>query len=218
MKLHEIFLSCIFATKKLFMKKIIWLLLIVFTTGCSQQKKPIVGETKFQKEQNAMFKDASRSPLKDKDRENFESLDFFKYDSTFLVKAELKRTPDTEFFNMKTTTDRVSRERIYGVLTFTIHEEIYNLNVYQGEENMQTEGFEDYLFLPFLDATNGESTYGGGRYIDLRIPEGDSMEIDFNSAYNPYCVYNEKYSCPIVPRVNYLPIKIEAGVKNYKKD
>ena len=199
------------------MKNIRFLLLIIITISCSQ-KKPILGETKFQKEQNAMFKDASRSPLKDKDRETFESLDFFTYDSTFLVKAELKRTPDTEFFNMKTTTDRVSRERIYGILAFKINDKEYSLNVYQGKENMQTKGFEDYLFLPFLDATNGESTYGGGRYIDLRIPEGDSMEIDFNSAYNPYCVYNEKYSCPIVPRVNYLPIKIEAGVKNYKKN
>jgi len=200
------------------MKKISWLLLMVVTIGCSQQKKPLIGETKFQKEKNAFFKDASTSPLKDKDRENFESLDFFEYDSTFLVIADLRRTPNTEFFNMKTTTDRMSKERIYGVLTFNINDETYNLNVYQGEENMQTEGFEDYLFLPFLDTTNGDSSYGGGRYIDLRIPEGDSMEIDFNSAYNPYCVYNEKYSCPIVPRVNYLSIKIEAGVKNYVKN
>lgn len=200
------------------MKKFGWLFFIIVTIGCSQQKKPLLGETEFQKEQNAFFKDASTSPLKDKDRESFESLEFFEYDSTFLVVAELKRTPDTEFFNMKTTTDRVSKERIYGILTFKLNGETYNLNVYQGKENMQTEGFEDYLFLPFLDTTNGESSYGGGRYIDLRIPESDSMEIDFNSAYNPYCVYNEKYSCPIVPRVNYLPIKIEAGVKNYKKD
>ncbi|TJY37303.1 DUF1684 domain-containing protein [Pontimicrobium aquaticum] len=200
------------------MKRFSWLLIVVIIVGCSQQKKPILGETKFQKEQNALFKDASTSPLSDRDRENFESLDFFKYDSTFLVKAELKRTPDTKFFNMKTTTDRVSKERVYGIVTFKISDKTYSLNIYQGEENMQTEGFEDYLFLPFLDATNGESTYGGGRYIDLRIPESDSIEIDFNSAYNPYCVYNEKYSCPIVPRVNYLPIKIEAGVKNYAKD
>lgn len=199
------------------MKYLKILILFVVVFSCSQ-KKPILGKTEHQKEQNAFFKDASTSPLIDKDRENFEGLEFFKYDSTFLVVADLKRTPDTEFFNMKTTTDRVSRERIYGVLTFKISEETFNLNIYQGEENMETEGFEDYLFLPFLDATNGESTYGGGRYIDMKIPDGDSIEIDFNSAYNPYCVYNEKYSCPIVPRVNYLPIQINAGVKNYKKD
>jgi uncharacterized protein (DUF1684 family) len=82
---------------------------------------------------------------------------------------------------------------------------------------MNTEGLEDYLFLPFLDDTNGETTYGGGRYIDLRIPKGDSMEIDFNRAYNPYCVYNDKYSCPIVPRDNYIDLKVEAGLKMFEK-
>ena len=58
---------------------------------------------------------------------------------------------------------------------------------------MTKKGFEDYLFLPFLDDTNGDTTYGGGRYIDLRIPEGNTIEIDFNKAYNPYCAYNEKF-------------------------
>ena len=72
-------------------------------------------------------------------------------------------------------------------------------------------------FLPFLDETNGETTYGGGRYIETRIPEGDVLTIDFNKAFNPYCAYNEKYSCPIVPRENYLRIAITAGVKKYKK-
>ena len=90
------------------------------------------------------------------------------------------------------------------------------MNIYQGEENMQTEGLEDYLFMPFLDDTNGTTSYAGGRYIDLRIPEGDSIIIDFNTAYNPYCAYNEKFSCPIVPRGNYLPIEIKAGLKAYK--
>jgi uncharacterized protein (DUF1684 family) len=81
---------------------------------------------------------------------------------------------------------------------------------------MQQEGMEDYLFLPFLDETNGFETYGGGRYLDLRIPVGDTIEIDFNTAYNPFCAYNEKYSCPIVPRENYLQTRIEAGVKAFK--
>ena len=82
---------------------------------------------------------------------------------------------------------------------------------------MKEEGYEDYLFLPFLDDTNGEESYGGGRYIDCRIPEGDTIEIDFNKAYNPYCAYNENYSCPIVPRENYLAIEVKAGVKVFKK-
>jgi uncharacterized protein (DUF1684 family) len=73
------------------------------------------------------------------------------------------------------------------------------------------------LFLPFLDNSNGGDSYGGGRYIDLRIPSDNELDIDFNTAYNPYCAYNEKYSCPIVPRVNYLDLEVRAGVKVFLK-
>lgn len=191
--------------------------LVLLLMSCTQEKRPLLGETDYQKEQNAKFKDATTSPLTDKDRKDFKGLEFFKFDSTYIVKAALKRTPESEWFNMKTTTERLSKERVFGQLTFEINDESFNLNVYQGEENMQTEGLEDYLFLPFLDDTNGEESYGGGRYIDLRIPESDSITIDFNKAYNPICVYNEKFSCPIVPRINYLPIEINAGVKMYAK-
>jgi len=83
-------------------------------------------------------------------------------------------------------------------------------------ELKEDEGYEDYLFLPFTDATNGNETYGGGRYIDLSIPNGDQIVIDFNKAYNPYCTYNKKYSCPIVPSQNALDIEIFAGVKAFK--
>ena len=82
---------------------------------------------------------------------------------------------------------------------------------------MKREGLEDYLFLPFIDDTNGEESYGGGRYIDLRIPEGDTIVIDFNKSYNPYCAYNDKYSCPIVPRINYLALEVRAGVMAFNK-
>ena len=71
------------------------------------------------------------------------------------------------------------------------------------------------MFLPFTDAGNGDESYGGGRYIELRIPEKDTIIIDFNKAYNPYCAYNHKYSCPIPPIENNIPIEIKAGVKKY---
>lgn len=193
------------------------LFLLVFVMACAQDKRPLKGETAFQKEINAEYKDASKSPLKAKDRKHFEGLDFFKFDSTYIVTATLKRTPNSEWFNMKTTTSRVSKERVFGVLTFKLKGNLYSLNVYQGEDTMKREGLEDYLFLPFLDETNGIESYGGGRYIDARIPEGNTMIIDFNKAYNPYCAYNDKYSCPIVPRQNYLKTKVEAGVKAFGK-
>jgi uncharacterized protein (DUF1684 family) len=199
------------------MKNLLLLFVFLLSLGCAQEKKALAGETEFQKELNAEYKDASKSPLKAKDRKKFEGLDFFKFDSVYLVKATLKRRPGSEWFNMKTTTSRVSPERVFGVLTFELKGTTYTLNVYQGKDTMKSEGFEDYLFLPFLDHTNGEGSYGGGRYIDLRIPDSETMTIDFNTAYNPYCVYNEKYSCPIVPRVNYLDLEVKAGVRVFKK-
>ena len=198
--------------------RILVVLLIAFSfVNCTHNEKQVLDETPFQKKMNAEYKDASKSPLKKKDLKVFKSLDFFPFDSTFIVEASLKRTRDTEWFNMKTTTDRLSKERIFGILSFELQGQSFKLNVYQGEELMEEEGFKDYLFLPFIDNTNGTSTYAGGRYIDLRIPDGDTIEIDFNSAYNPYCAYNEKYSCPLVPRVNALDINVNAGIKVFKK-
>jgi uncharacterized protein (DUF1684 family) len=192
---------------------------LLFTIlSCAQDKQVIPGDTEFQKEINAEFKDASTSPLKNKDRKDFKGLEFFKVDSAYVVKAKFERTPEESPFEMKTTTDRLPVYVKYGVVTFNLKGQEHQLNVYQNQDLMEKEGFEDYLFLPFIDDTNGEETYGGGRYIDLRIPEGDEMVIDFNRAYNPYCAYNEKYSCPIVPRESYLALKVEAGVKAFHKD
>ena len=199
------------------MKNLFYLLILISALSCAQEKQPLLGDTDWQREQNADFKDASKSPLKAKDRKTFRTLDFYKFDANFVVTATLERTPDSEWFKMKTTTDRVSKERVYGVLSFQLNGNTYRLDVYQGQDLMQKKGFEDYLFLPFIDNTNGDTTYGGGRYMDLRIPEGDTLTLDFNQAYNPFCAYNEKFSCPIVPRNNYVDESIEAGVKAFVK-
>ena len=199
------------------MKNILLFIVAITALNCSQGKEPILGETEFQIKKNAEFKDASTSPLKDKDRKNFKSLDFYKFDSTYVVKAHFERTPDETPFEMKTTTDRLPIYVKYGVVTFNLKGNEYQLNIYQNQDLIKKEGFEEYLFLPFLDNTNGEETYGGGRDIDLSVPEGDEMEIDFNKAYNPYCAYNEKYSCPIVPRENYIGLNVKAGVKAFEK-
>lgn len=200
------------------MRHYLFLLLLITTAlSCAQDKRPIAGETEFQREINAEYKDATTSPLKDNDRKNFKGLDFFKFDSTFVVKATFTRTPDEEVFKMKTTTNRLPEYVKYGVVSFELNGERHQLNIYQNQGLIKKEEYKDYLFLPFLDNTNGEESYGGGRYIDMRIPEGDAIEIDFNKAYNPYCAYNEKYSCPIVPRENYLDLEVRAGVKAFDK-
>lgn len=171
----------------------------------------------FQQTLNEEFRDPNTSPLPDRYRKDFEGLNFFRPDSSFRVVAKFVRTPDAVPFLMPTTTKRKSKEVVYGIASFSLMGADFELEVYQNQELMLKEEYRDYLFLPFLDNTNGEETYGGGRYIDLSIPEGNTLIIDFNKAYNPYCAYNKKYSCPIVPRVNYLNTRVAAGVKAFKK-
>jgi len=72
------------------------------------------------------------------------------------------------------------------------------------------------LFLGFADDTSGNTSYGGGRYLDVGEIKGDRLILDFNLAYNPYCAYSDKFLCPFPPKENILPVKIEAGEKDYK--
>jgi len=202
---------------KTYINNFLYLLFTVVIFSCSEGKEPIPGDTQYQKEINAKFKDASTSPLKDVDRKNFKGLDFFKFDSTYVVKAKFERTPSETPFEMKTTTERLALYVKYGTVTFNLKGKDHHLNVYQNQDLVNKEGYEAYLFLPFLDNTNGEDSYGGGRYIDLEIPDGNELVIDFNKAYNPLCAYNEKYSCPIVPLENYLELRVEAGVKAFNE-
>lgn len=173
---------------------------------------------KFQQELNEEFKDPETSPLPDRYRKNFESLKFFEPDTAYVVEAQFLRTPEALPFLMPTTTDRKSKEVVYGIAHFNLNGQKWQLEIYQNEELMLEEGYEDYLFLPFTDLTNGKETYTGGRYIDLRIPLGDKITIDFNKAYNPYCAYNKKYSCPIVPSVNALETRVVAGVMAFEDE
>ncbi|MGC6430890.1 MAG: DUF1684 domain-containing protein [Jejuia sp.] len=193
------------------------LVLALFSTSCSQKKRPLKGDTPYQKELNAFFKDASTSPLKKKDLKNFEGLDFFKFDSTYIVTANLKRTPNEQPFEMKTTTDRKPIYVKYGELTFTLKQQNFKLDIFKELPEETEEAHDAYLFLPFLDETNALESYGGGRYINTEVPQDNTLIIDFNTAYNPYCAYNDKYSCPIVPRQNYLKTRVEAGVKGFMK-
>ena len=199
------------------MRNLLILLLLVSIFSCKQDKHPILGETEWQKEMNADYKDVTKSPLKEKDRKDFKGLDFFKFDSIYVVTAKLARTPDEKPFKMKTTTDRLPNYVKYGVVEFQLEGRLHQLDIFQNLDILEDEGYEDYLFLPFLDNTNGEGSYSGGRYVEARIPEGDEIVLDFNTAYNPYCAYNDKYSCPIVPRSNYLDADVKAGVKAFDK-
>ena len=199
--------------------RILLSIVIIFSFSCREEKRyQDVNLTEYQRQVNNYFKDASVSPLKPKDLKNFQGLDFFEFDSLYVVKAKIEETKESLPFKMKTTTDIPADVRKYADLFFQISDKEFELSVYENLEYEGVEGYENYLFLPFLDETNENETYGGGRYLDLFLNGSDSIIIDFNKAYNPKCVYDENYSCPIVPRKNFLNTRIEAGVKNFIKN
>lgn len=204
------------------MKKFILYLSFIFCTVQSIAQKDSIDAVQeivtFQQELNKEFKDRDESPLEPKDLRKFKGHSFFPVDLGYRIVARLSATPSADFFKMKTTTSRLPNYRVYGVVEFMLNGKTFKMPVYQSQDLMKNEEYANYLFFPFTDLTNGTQTYPGGRYIDLRIPkEGQDIVIDFNKAYNPYCAYSHRFSCPVVPAENHMDIEILAGVRYTKK-
>ena len=170
---------------------------------------------RFHTKINAEYADAATSPLLAEDLKDFQRLAFYSIDEKFIVTAKLIRSKGEKPFDMNTSTARTPKYIKYGTLYFSINEQNLKLSIYQNIELSKKQGYEEHLFLPFSDLTSGKESYIGGKYIDLKIPKDDTIVIDFNQSYNPYCAYNSKYSCPIVPLENDLNVAIEAGVKKF---
>lgn len=198
------------------MKKVFVLLMVLqFGFGFAQTQFDLANVEKFQKELNAEYSDAKTSPLLPEDLKVFQSLDFYPANEKFYVVAKFIRTENEQPFEMKTSTDRKPVYVKYGEAHFTIDGQAFKLNIYRNIELSKKDQYKDYLFLPFSDLTSGNESYIGGKYIDMKIPQGDTIVIDFNTSYNPYCAYSPKYSCPKVPLENDLKIAIRAGVKKF---
>ena len=191
------------------------ILVFLFCSTLAFAQKDLSDAIKFQAELNTSFSDSLKSPLMIEDLNQFEGLDFYPISEKFIVEATFIRTKKEKAFQMKTTTPRTPIYKKYGELHFEIDGKELKLNVYQNIELNKKPGFDDYLFLPFSDETCGKESYIGGRYVDMKIQKNKKWTIDFNKSYNPYCAYNYKYSCPIVPLENDLAIKINAGVKKF---
>ena len=204
------------------MKKIaVVFLLIIVVTSCSQKKLKfnnyIATIKDFQYEMNVEFANEEESPLTEEGIKDFTELDFFTIDSTYKVIAKFELDKNPRLFEMPTTTERKPIYKTFGTATFELEGKELILHIYQNQDLIKKPDYTNHLFIPFTDQTNGSESYGGGRYIDVEIPEGDSIVIDFNRSYNPYCAYNDKYSCPIPPKENDLVIEIKAGIKAYGK-
>ncbi len=164
------------------------------------------------------FRDKNESPLKAEDFPTFKGLNYYPVDNDFRVTANFTRTPSEKLFQMPTSSGTTKKFVKFGILRFKIHGKPLTLSVYQMDPEI-TAKFPEYaelLFVPFKDMTNRTTTYGGGRYIDIKTPQSDTVILDFNLAYNPNCAYgDEKWNCPVPPSENSLKIEIAAGEKRF---
>ncbi|SDM05484.1 hypothetical protein SAMN05421823_11025 [Catalinimonas alkaloidigena] len=167
---------------------------------------------KFRQEKNEYFRENQESPLAS--TQNFDSLPYYAADLNWRIRTLLQLTGDTALYPMAMTDGKEEKFLRYGRVDFVVNEIPLSLYLFRHKEAAD----EEKLFLPFTDATNGEGTYAGGRYLDVDPPESDTITIDFNLAYNPYCAYSSKYSCPVPPRENHLSVPVKAGEKDFPKD
>lgn len=190
------------------------LLLFTVSLACAQDFKK---ETdKYRKKYKDEFLSSANSPLKQAD---LPFLQFYEPDSAYRVVAKFEKSRG-QSFEMPTYSGVNKTYVKYGRVKFRINGRKQTLTVYRSLSLQQLAKYKDYLFIPFKDKTNGDESYGGGRYLDLKttdIKDGE-LVLDFNKAYNPYCAYSDGYNCPIPPAPNHLPIAITAGEKKFGKD
>ena len=197
---------------KIFLYSFISLLIISCATLTKQSK--ITDIQKFQKDLNAEYQNPKETPLRGENFKNFTGHPFFPINLKYIIKADFTKLTNSPSFEFPTSSGKTKTYKAYGKASFKLEGKNYTLTIYQSQDLMKKVGLEDYLFLPFHDLTNTHETYGGGKYLDLRIPKSHKIVLDFNQSYQPYCAYNAyDYNCPVVPKENSLPIRIEAGVK-----
>jgi uncharacterized protein len=169
---------------------------------------------KFREQYTKELLEDKRSPIK---QWQVKSLSFYKPDHKYCAWADFTETPDSKPFLIQTHSGKQKPYREYGAISFTIGDTKHIMHIYQSIDLIKEDAHKDYLFIPFNDETNYETTFAGGRYIDLSIKDiiNNMVLIDFNKCYNPYCAYADGYSCPIPPNENFLHIRIEAGEKAF---
>jgi uncharacterized protein (DUF1684 family) len=152
------------------------------------------------------FRLAPDSPIPDEEREAFDGLAYYPVDLAYRLKGLTLGAyagDEPEAFDMPTSKDDLRQARRAGTVGFELSGRELSLTAYDLGDGG--------LFVPFFDATNGAETYGGGRYLDLEPEPDGTFTLDFNVAYHPYCVYSPRYSCPLTPAENRLPVRIAAG-------
>ncbi len=201
------------------LKRLRWVLCIfaVVALGCQSSTpkvaNPIVGDIEhLRREKDLSYKNDADSPIPDDKKANFTGLSYFPVDLKYRFELPLHKNAVPDTFKILTSAG-VERDAIkYGYFAFELDAQPSTLQVYQLLDIRSK--YPDYLFLPFLDATSGKESYGGGRYLDFEENESGIYTVDFNAAYNPLCAYGKTgYRCPIPPAENRLPVPVKAGEK-----
>ncbi|HET9503926.1 MAG TPA: DUF1684 domain-containing protein [Hymenobacter sp.] len=166
-------------------------------------------ETRRQKDQT--LHNAADSPIPGAQRATFAGLRYFAPVADFRVTASIKRLPVLLPQPLAMSLGAPESYQRWGTAEFELNGKPQKLTLLQKAGDKQ-------LFVPFTDPTNGEQTYGAGRYIDVPLPpaEANEVELDFNQAYNPYCAYNHDYSCPLPLAENRLTVPVVAGEQAFQ--
>ena len=154
---------------------------------------------------NAHFRSHYASPIPEEHLPAFNGLSYFAPAPEWSLSGEF--TARSGKIEIVSSTGRTTAYRIAGSVRIDIQGESFDLLVLHGEE--------DDRYVPFRDATCGDESYGGGRYVSVSMDNG-SAHVDFNRAVNPWCAYDDEFSCPLPPPQNRLPMRIEAGEKDYR--
>lgn len=160
---------------------------------------------------NEEFRNPDTSPLDSADLYSFPGLRFFPANESYRVEATIEKLSYQPVFELPHSHEPSRPYMNYGYASFNLNGKPCRLLIL--EQVTKKEGYEDYLLLSFTDETNGWETYGGGRYLDLSTKDSGTVMLDFNKAYSPYCAYSASFTCPIPPKENHLPFRVEAGMK-----
>ena len=162
----------------------------------------------FRKAKDDFFRTDHESPFDHFQQKSFSGLNYYPENPDMRFDLSLEKAEKPEHIIMVTSTGDEQEYLHVGQVRFVLQGQGTILQVYVsiGDGN---------YFIPFVDATAPAETYGGGRYLEPEDLGAGQLHVDFNLAYNPYCAYNDRWSCPIPPRANRIAVRIEAGEKKY---
>ncbi len=162
----------------------------------------------FRSEKNEFYASHPQSPLTREQKQGFTGLNYFPEEASLRLEVKVDEFPVKDSFEMQTSTGDVQHYKKFGRFRFDVDGTEAELTIYQNQHG---------YFLPFVDSLAGSETYPAGRYLEPEPLVGGHFLVDFNIAYNPYCAYNEMWSCPITPAENRLKVAIRAGEKLFHK-